>query len=485
MRIVRTAITWAIVLAMAFVAYKYVFPLFKPVKKEVDVQTTVATRGDLRITVPCDGTVVPRVLVEVKSKAAGVVTSLNIEPGDEVKEGQVICELDRQDTQAQLDQAIANLTASQAQLKLTERSLSPQQRATAESAIRSATISRDDAQAKYDRIKKLYDKGYATEDETSSAKTALNQAEENLKEARKQYDLDLEGAQPEEIEVAKAAVIRNQAAVDQLKDQLAYSTIRAPQSGTVLTCPVVIGTAVASGTSGFSGGTVICTIGDLATMYIQAMIDETDLSKVTVGAPCRLTFDAFQGWLWHGKVKKIYPQGVVSGSSGGGSSSAQFQIDIELDQHSAEQDNSEAGSSDSGGGAGFRGGGGAGGGGGSRGGGGGGMHAATGGPPRSAPTGKSAAAAKPPRLRPQLSANVDVVLEDHPNVLMVPSQYIQYANNKPYCTVLPDPKDKTKKVKRDVELGFTDGLRYEIRSGVQEGETLILERPVKQQNGPR
>ncbi len=69
-------------LGLIFVVYKYVYPLFKPVKEEMDVQTTEVTRGDLRITVPCDGTVVPRVLVEVKSKASGVVEKLEVEPGD-------------------------------------------------------------------------------------------------------------------------------------------------------------------------------------------------------------------------------------------------------------------------------------------------------------------------------------------------------------------------------------------------------------------
>lgn len=491
MRIVRTVITWAIVLAIAFVAYKYVFPLFKPVKAEMDVQTTEVTKGDLRITVPCDGTVVPRVLVEVKSKAAGVVLSLNVEPGDEVKAGQVICELDRQETQAQLKQAMASLTQAKAQLTLTARSLSPQQRASAESAVKSATISRDDAQAKYDRLKKLYDKGYATEEEMSNAKTALDQAEENLTAAQQQYTLDLKGAQPEEIDVAKAAIVKSQAAVDQLKDQLAYSTIRAPQSGTVLTRPVEVGTAVASGTSGFSGGTVVCTIGDLSTLYVKAYIDETDLGKVNVGAPCRIAFDAFQGWIWHGKVKKIYPQGEIA-TGGGATGSASFQIDIELSQNSAEQDGSAARAGGRGNGGGGRPGGAGRGAGGaaSRGGGGG---RSPGGPPgaRGAAEGKPGAPGQaegaaqtpkqPPKLRPQQSASVDIVLDDHPGVLMIPAQYIKYDKDKPYVYVLPDPKDQTKREKRELELGFTDGLRYEIKSGLKEGETVLLERPIKKE----
>lgn len=479
MRIVRTIVTWAVVFGLIFVVYKYVYPLFKPVKEEMDVQTTRVTRGDLRITVPCDGTVVPRVLVEVKSKASGVVEKLEVEPGDVVEQGQIICELDRKDVEARLEQARASLAASKAQFELTRRSLSPQQKAQAESAVRSAQIRFDDAQASYDRIKKLYDKGFATEDEMTRAQTELDSATESLAQAKRQYELDLAGAQPEEIEVARTNVVRNQAEVDRLQEELAYSTIRAPQSGTVLTRPVEIGTAVASGTSGMSGGTVVCSIGDLSTLYVKAYIDETDLGKIDVGAPCRVAFDAFQGWVWHGKVKKIYPQGEMAGG-GGNTGSASFQIDIELDQTSAERDGSAVRA-----------------GGGRRNGGNGGRR---GGPPPP-PGGSTATGASPlakaseaaaqrkkqqaPKLRPQQSATVDIVLEDHPDVLMIPAQYIKYEDNKPYVMVLPDPEDQATKEKRVLELGFTDGLRYEVKQGLNEDDTLILERPIKEENRPR
>jgi multidrug efflux pump subunit AcrA (membrane-fusion protein) len=477
MRIVRPLITWAIVLAIAFVAYKYVYPLFKPVKEEMDVQTAEVTKGDLRITVPCDGTVVPRVLVEVKTKASGVVEKIEVEAGDIVKQGQVICELDRKDIEKQLEQAQASLDASKANFALTKRSLSPQQREQAESGVRAAQISYDAALASFERIKKLYEKSFATEDEMTKAQTQLDSAKESLKQAKKQLELDLQGAQPEEIEVARTNVVRSQAEVDRIQEELDYTTVRAPQSGTVLTRPVEIGTAVASGTSGMSGGTVVCTIGDLSTLYVKAYIDETDLGKVTVGAPCRLAFDAFQGWVWHGTVKKIYPQGEIA-TGGGETGSASFQIDIELNLSSAEQDGSAARASARSGGRGGPGG----------------PPPPGGGRPPGAGTGAATSNASPqakaaaeaakrlkvaPMLRPQQSASVDVVLDDHPGVLMIPSQYVKYENNKPYCFVLPNPKDQAVKERRELELGFTDGVRYEIKSGLKEGETVLLERPIK------
>ena len=37
--------------------------------------------------------------------------------------------------------------------------------------------------------------------------------------------------------------------------------------------------------------------------------------------------------------------------------------------------------------------------------------------------------------------------------------------------VAPDPKDLKVRVKRQVTLGFSDGLRYEVKDGLKEGET--------------
>jgi len=480
MRIARTVLTWVIVLGLAFVVYRYVLPLFKPTKKETDIQTTQVRRGDLRLIVPADGTIVPRMLVEVKSQASGVVQELKFEPGDEVKKGDVLCQLDDKIVLSRLQQAEVDLATAKAQLKLTQRNLTPQQKASAESAVRQAQLNRDEAQASYDRIKTLYDKGYATDDELIKAKQALDSAAESLRQAQEQLKLDLAGPQPEELEMARLRVERSQSDVDNATQDLAYTTITSPLDGTVLTRPVEIGTAVASGTSGMNTGTVVATIGDLSTLYVKAYIEETDLGKVTPGLPCRVTTDAFTGWVWSGRVLKVYPQGETqSNSAFGGSSGARFQTDIAIDLQSAKTDTGEtqAGARKVGGN-GVR-----------VTAGGGGVIIGMGGRGAQASQGKRPGQSKPgetrqgtkPLLRPELSTSVDIVLEDHPAVLMLPAQYIQYDKEKPYCQVLPDPKDQKKRERRELTLGFTDGLRYEVKDGLKEGETVIIERPIKQQ----
>jgi HlyD family secretion protein len=73
------------------------------------------------------------------------------------------------------------------------------------------------------------------------------------------------------------------------------------------------------------------------------------------------------------------------------------------------------------------------------------------------------------------------VLDDHPDVLMIPAQYVKYEGDKTYCEVVLDPEKKEKRERREIVLGFSDGVRCEIKSGLKEGETVLLERPIKKE----
>ena len=97
--------------------------------------------------------------------------------------------------------------------------------------------------------------------------------------------------------------------------------------------------------------------------------------------------------------------------------------------------------------------------------------------------GKEEKAPAIPKLLPQLTASLEIVLEDHPDVVIVPAQYVKFDAGKAFVEVAKNPEDTKVREKREVELGFSDGLRYEIKSGVAEGETVVLEREIKENPG--
>src|SRR5580698_5182931 len=80
-------------------------------------------KGDLAKSVVATGKIEPITKVEVKSKASGIVKKLYVDYGDKVKKGQVLAELDRDEIQARVDQARAQLEASTASLNGTRADL--------------------------------------------------------------------------------------------------------------------------------------------------------------------------------------------------------------------------------------------------------------------------------------------------------------------------------------------------------------------------
>ena len=79
--------------------------------------------GDLAKSVVATGKIEPITKVEVKSKASGIVKKLYVDYGDQVKKGQVLAELDRDEIQARVDQARAQVEASDASLNGTRADL--------------------------------------------------------------------------------------------------------------------------------------------------------------------------------------------------------------------------------------------------------------------------------------------------------------------------------------------------------------------------
>jgi macrolide-specific efflux system membrane fusion protein len=76
-------------------------------------------------------------------------------------------------------------------------------------------------------------------------------------------------------------------------------------------------------------------------------------------------------------------------------------------------------------------------------------------------------------LRPQMTANVKIITEDHKDVLKVPATAIQRKPGAgPYVIVMNGENRED----RPVTLGLTDNDSYEIVSGVKEGETVELKK---------
>jgi HlyD family secretion protein len=78
-------------------------------------------------------------------------------------------------------------------------------------------------------------------------------------------------------------------------------------------------------------------------------------------------------------------------------------------------------------------------------------------------------------LKANMTANAEILLDEHKNVLSVPESAVVYDNQKNASVFLPDKKQKDGQRKVPVKVGLSDGSKTEIASGLAEGDTVVLQ----------
>lgn len=136
---------------------------------------------------------------------------------------------------------------------------------------------------------------------------ALSSARSALVLAQKNYDLKKSGSTPEAISSQEAKVLQAEADVQSALAQLNKTVIRSPQNGVVTKLDIEVGEVVVSGTK------VVSIISD-SDLEIESNVSEVSIGKVAVGNPVEITFDAFPGEVFKGKVSYIEPgETIVDG----------------------------------------------------------------------------------------------------------------------------------------------------------------------------
>ena len=255
-------------------------------------------RIDLTRSVVATGNIEPTTKVEIKSKASGIILKLPVNVGDVVHTGQVICELDQNDLLPRLRQAQAALGVAEAQLKSAQADY---ERGKVEAAGTDVPFLKKDM----DRARMMFQ-------ELLVPQTARDDAEKNY-----QMALNRQQQAIVNLGVSRAAISKSESTIEQVRAQLSQSeedlrnaTIVSPIDGVVLSRDREVGDAVSSILTMGSGATLIMTVGDLREVYVKGKVDESDIGKVYLGQPARITVESYKDRNFAGKVTKISPMGV-------------------------------------------------------------------------------------------------------------------------------------------------------------------------------
>jgi HlyD family secretion protein len=353
-------------------------------------------RGDLAKSVVATGKVEPITKVEIKSKASGIVKKLYVEYGDRVKKGQVLADLDKEEIEAQVAKARAQVEATEASLRGAQ---ADQERAKVDAEGPDVPL-----------LKRAYERSQGMAKEGVVSASALDDAQKNYEMA-----LNKQNVAKAQLIVLKAKVgqsqaqvLQDQAALKQLEEQLSYTTIVSPIDGLVLSRDVEVGDAVSSILVLGSSATLVMTLGDTSEVYVKGKVDESDIGKVYLGQPARIKVESFKDKTFYGKVTKISPMGVEKDNV------TTFEVRVSINNPGGE-------------------------------------------------------------LKAAMTANAEIILEEHKNVLQMPEGAILYDKDKKASVEVPDPRGKEGKRKVAVNIGISNGAKTEMLGGLKEGDEVVLQ----------
>ena len=359
-------------------------------------QLAKAERADIARSVVATGKVQPITKVEVKSKASGIVTKLNVDINAHVKQGDVLAQLDQ-------IEILAQVAAQRAQLAAAESN--------ARAAAAAIKYDRVNAEAPdlpmfkntYERAKKMSAEGVVSRQSLDDAEQKYLSAANTRDKAVAQITVDTA-----KLHQAQAQVAQAQASLKQLQEQLSYTIITSPMDGVVLSRDVELGDAVSSILVMGSTATLVMTVGDIQHVYVQGKVDESDIGKVYLGQTARIKVESFKDKTFLGKVTRIAPLGVEKDNV------TTFEVRVSIDNPGEE-------------------------------------------------------------LKANMTANAEIILDEHKNALTVPEQAVIYDKDRNATVEVPDSRQKKGRRVVAIKAGISNGTKTEVLAGLNAGDTVILQ----------
>jgi len=247
------------------------------------------------------GTVYPARISDVGSAVDGRLVSLPVLEGEHVEAKQPIAELLRGLLEIERQGAAAELERLRQMLGELTAGTRPEDVDQARAAAEGFEARLEYARSRFERLKRLAERGTSTTDELHDAQAELRQIEAQLRGSRAALALAIAGPRKEQIAQAAAAVAVQESQVQRIDDQLAKHTIRSPFDGWVIELFAEQGQWVAR-------GGLVARIAELDTVEVEVQVPELAIGSLARGVEVRLEFDAAPHQTWIGRVDRVVPQ---------------------------------------------------------------------------------------------------------------------------------------------------------------------------------
>jgi membrane fusion protein (multidrug efflux system) len=240
----------------------------------------------------------------ISPRVSGYIAEVLVGDNEQVKAGQLLARIDDRDFRTALDQAHADVVASEAGLRNLDAQIALQQpiieQGTADVAAAEANLKfAEEEQSRYDGLMKSGSGTVQRAQQTDAAlreKIAqLQHGKSGLLAAQKKVDVLTTERAKAAAQLARARAIEAQAALN-----LSYTGITAPIDGTVGARSLRVGQFVRAGTQ-------LMAVVPLDAVYVVANFKETQLTHVRNGQPVEIRIDSFHSARLKGHVDSLSP----------------------------------------------------------------------------------------------------------------------------------------------------------------------------------
>jgi macrolide-specific efflux system membrane fusion protein len=231
--------------------------------------TATVARGDIEETVTALGTLQPLQYVDVGAQVSGQLRRIHVAIGDQVRESDLLAEIDPRIYQARVEADRATLLSLRAQLA--------------------------ERQAQRTLAKSQYERQTGLLEANATSREAFESAEAALKATEAQ------------IAALNAQIAHAESTLKGDETSLSYTRIYAPMAGTVVTLEARQGQTLNSSQQ----APIILRIADLETMTVRTQVSEADVNRLMPGMEVYFTTLGQPERRWSGTLRQVLPSPEV------------------------------------------------------------------------------------------------------------------------------------------------------------------------------
>jgi HlyD family secretion protein len=307
MKVSRKKIIIGAVIVVALVAIVVANLTFKR-SNAVTINVEPIKKQRLEAIVSASGTIQPKRSVNISADTMGRVTTLAVNEGDRVKQGQFLMQIDPRNLRSRVESGEASMQASASQLE--------QARVQIESSRTALLLAQENVR----RQRELWKQGLTTKETLDRTENEAKLREIELQERTKA------------VETLRLRVQQERATLEGARYDLSKVRIESPINGLVTRRNIEEGETVVIGTMN-NPGTVLLTIADMSVIEAEVEVDETDIPGVRIGQKAIIRIDAVPDKTFNGKVTEVgnSPIQATGQQAGAGQQATNFKVVVTID----------------------------------------------------------------------------------------------------------------------------------------------------------